>query len=99
MDSEDKSTELVTVDFGSLQAMETRRGDQAMVVPAIGADLLGGRQVPFADAIGALALLQEHFGQKAVLEWYRAIAAGIAGRSLVDAGHRVGVMIATCQHA
>src|SRR5580704_14816063 len=35
MDSEDESKALVTVDSGSLQAMETRRGDQAMVVPAI----------------------------------------------------------------
>ena len=45
------------------------------VIRARGADLLGWRQVPFADAIGGVALLQKHLGQKAVLEGYRAIAA------------------------
>ena len=73
--------------------------ERPAVVGAGGADLLGGRQMPLADAIGGVALLQQHLGQKAVLERDRAIAAGIAGRSLGDAGHRVGMMIAAGQNA
>ena len=73
--------------------------ERPAVVGAGGADLLGRRQVPLADAIGGVALLQQHVRQKAVLERDRAIAAGIAGRSLGDAGHRVGMMIAAGQNA
>jgi hypothetical protein len=35
MESDGESKALVTVESGSLPAMESRRGDQAMVVPAI----------------------------------------------------------------
>ena len=63
------------------------------------ADLLGWRQVPFADGIGRITLLQQRLRQKPVLEGYRAIAAGIAGRSLGDARHRVRVMVAPGQDA
>ena len=73
--------------------------ERPAVIGAGGADLLGRRQVPLADAISRVALLQEHVGQKAVLERDRAIAAGIAGRPLGDAGHRVGMMIAAGQYA
>ena len=73
--------------------------ERPSVIGAGGADLFGRRQVPLADAVGGVALLQQHFGQKPVLERDRAIAAGIAGRSFGDAGHRIGVMIAAGQHA
>ena len=69
------------------------------VIGTGGADLLGRRQVPFADAIGRVTLLQKHLGQKAVLERYRAIAARKTGRPLGDAGHRIRVMVAPRQHA
>ena len=73
--------------------------ERPAVIRAGGADLLGWRQMPLADAIGGVALLQQHVGQKAVLERDRAIAAGVAGRALGDAGHGVRVMIAAGQDA
>ena len=42
--------------------------ERPAVVGARGADLLGRRQVPLADAVGGVALLQQHLGEKAVLE-------------------------------
>ena len=63
------------------------------------ADLLGRREMPFADAIGCVTLLQKHLGQKAVLKRNRAIAARKARRALGDAGHGVRMMIAAGQHA
>jgi hypothetical protein len=73
--------------------------ERPAVIRAGRADLFGRRQVPFAKAIGLVALLQKHLGQKAVLERDRAIAAGITGRALGDAGHGVGMMIAAGQDA
>ena len=57
-------------------------------------DLIGGRQVPLAEGIGVVAVLQQHLGEHAVLEGDVSVSAGIAGRSLGDAGHGVRVVVA-----
>ena len=57
-------------------------------------DLIGRREVPFADGVGVVAVLQQHFGQHAVLERNVSVSAGIAGRAFGDAGHGVGVVVA-----
>ena len=48
--------------------------ERPAVVRARGADLLGGRQVPFADAEGGVAVRQQHLGQEPVLERDRTVA-------------------------
>ena len=45
------------------------------VVGARGADLLRGRQMPFADAEGGIAVGEQHLGQETVLERNRAVGA------------------------
>ena len=61
-----------------------------------GADLLGRRQgATLADAIGGVGPAAAACSDKErVLERYRAIPAGVAGRSLGNAGHRIGMVIA-----
>ena len=69
------------------------------VVGACGADLFRRRQMPFADAEGGIAVGEQHLGQETVLERDRSIGAGVARRTLGDAGHGVGVVVPPVQHA
>ena len=69
------------------------------VVGAGRADLLGRGQVPLADAVGRIAVLQQRLRHEPVLERDGAIAARVAGRSFGDAGHTVGMVVAARQHA
>ena len=69
------------------------------VVRAGGRDLVGRRQMPFADSEGIVTVLQQHFRQEAVLKWDITVVAGKTGRGLSDGGHGVGVMIAAGQNA
>ena len=52
------------------------------VVGAGRRDLVGRGQVPLADGVGVVAVLQQDLRQKAVLEGDVAVGAGIAGRGL-----------------
>ena len=69
------------------------------VVRARCADLLGGGQVPLADAEGGVAVREQHLGEEAVLERDGAVGSRVAGRALGDARHGVGVVVAPGQHA
>ena len=62
-------------------------------------DLIRRRQVPLAEGIGVVALLEQDLRQHAVLERDVAVAAGVPGGAFGDARHRVRVMIAAGQHA
>ena len=64
------------------------------VVRARGRLLAAGDQMPLADHVGAVAVLEQHLGQEPVLERDQPVVAGIAGRHLGDARHRVAVMVA-----
>ena len=65
------------------------------VIGAGCADLLGGSQMPFPDAVGVIAMLKQDLGEEAILERDRAVAAWIARRAFRDAGHRIRMMIAS----
>ena len=79
-------------------ALETASERPAVVGPGCG-DLICRRQVPFPERERAVSMLEQHFGKEAVLERDVAVAAGIAGRSLGDARHRVRVMVASREDA
>ena len=57
------------------------------------------REVPLADRVGVVAVLQQDFREEAVLERDVAVAARIADGAFGDAGHAVGVVIAPRDHA
>src|SRR5262249_36781978 len=59
--------------------------------------LLGRGEMPFADGVGVVAILQEDLREHPVLEGNVAVAAGIPRRTFGDAGHAVRVMIAPRQ--
>ena len=61
--------------------------------------LAARRQVVLPDHEGAVAVLDEHLGQEAVLERDNAVVPGIAARQLRDGGHRIAVMVAARQDA
>ena len=61
--------------------------------------LVARRQVVLPDHERAVAVLDEHLGQEAVLERDDAVVAGIAAGQLRDGGHRVAVMVAASQDA
>jgi len=69
------------------------------VVGAGGGGLLGWGEVPLADGVGVVAVLQQDLGEEAVLERDDAVGAGEAHRSLGDAGQAVGVVVAAVEHA
>ena len=69
------------------------------VIGARGRLLVARRQVVLPDHERAVAVLEEHLGQEAVLERDHAVVPGIAARQLRDAGHRVAVMVAAGQDA
>ena len=61
--------------------------------------LVARRQVVLADHEGAVAVLDEHLGQEAVLERDDAVVPGIAAGQLRDGGHRIAVMVAAGEDA
>ena len=69
------------------------------VVGARRRDLLGRRQVPLAERVGVVAVLQQDLGEEPVLERDVAVAARVAGRAFGDARHRVRVVVAAGQDA
>ncbi len=92
---------IVLVGLAAQEAIEALKAaaQRPAVVGSGGRDLVGRGQVPLADGVGVVALLQQHLGQKAVLKGDVAVGAGIAGRTLGDAGHGVGVVVAPGQNA
>ncbi len=82
----------------AIVALEAAPQRPAVVGPG-GTDLLGGRQMPFPERVGVVALPEQNLGQEAILERDRAVGAGIALRAFGDARHRVGMMIAPGQDA
>ena len=56
--------------------------------------LVARRQVVFPDHERAVAVLEEHLGQEAVLERDHSVVPGIAARQFRDGGHRVAVVVA-----
>ena len=61
--------------------------------------LVARRQVVLPDHERAVAVLEQHLGQEAVLERDDAVVPGIAAGQLRDGGHRVAVMVAAGQDA
>jgi hypothetical protein len=62
-------------------------------------DLVRRGQMPFAERVGVVAMLQQHLREKAVFEGDVAVAARIARRPLGNAGHSVRMMVAPGQNA
>ena len=52
------------------------------------------REVPLADHVRAVAVLEQHLGEHPVLERHDPVVAGVAGGELGDAGHAVAVVVA-----
>ena len=76
-----------------VEALEAAAERPAVVGPGRG--LLAARdQVPLADHVGVVALLEQDLRQEAVLERHVAVVAREAGGELGDARHRVAVMVA-----
>src|SRR5262245_29883469 len=63
------------------------------VVVACRRGLFGWRQMPFAERVGVVAILQQYLGKKAVLEWYLAVGTRKPLRAFRDTRHSVRVMI------
>ena len=55
--------------------------------------LVARRQVPLADHVRAVAVLDQHLRQHAVLERHDPVVARVAGGELGDAGHAVAVVV------
>ena len=65
--------------------------------PVVRADrglLVARRQVPLADHVGVVTLLEQDLRQEPVLHRHDAVVPGVAGGELGDRGHPVGVMVA-----
>ena len=73
--------------------------ERPTVVGSGGADLLGRGQMPFAERVGAVTLLQQNLRQHAVLERNRAVRPGKALGAFGDAGHGIGMVVASGDHA
>src|SRR5271166_3168277 len=69
------------------------------IVRSRGADLLGRRQMPFPDRIRVVAVHQQNFRQEPILKRNNAVRARIARGSLRNAGHAIGMMIASGKYA
>ena len=57
-----------------------------------------GGQMPLADGVGVIAMLQENLGEEAIFKGNVAIATRIARRAFGDAGHAIGVVVAPGEH-
>ena len=77
----------------AVEALEAARQRPAVVGPRRRL-LVARRQVPLADHVGVVAVLEQHLGEHAVLERHDAVVAGVAGGELGDAGHAVAVVVA-----
>ena len=77
----------------AVEALESAAQRPAVVRPGR-RHLVARRQVPFADGVGVVAVLQQDLREVAVLEGDHPVAAGITGGALGDAGHAVGVVVA-----
>ncbi len=68
--------------------------DRPPVERAGGGLLVARRQVVLPDHERAVAVLDQHLGEKAVLERDHAVVSRVAARQLRDGGHRVAVVVA-----
>ncbi len=76
----------------AVEALET--APQGPAVVGTGGSLEDARrQVPLADHVRAVAVLQQHLREHPVLERHDPVVAGVAGRELGDAGHAVAVVV------
>ncbi len=82
----------------AIEALEAACQGPAVIGPG-GRGLVGRREVPLADRVGAVAVLQQHLREEPVRERNVPVAARIAGRAFGDAGHRVGMMVAPGENA
>ncbi len=57
-------------------ALEPTPPQRPAVIRPGSADLFGRGQMPLADAVGGIAMLQKHLGEEAVLERDRTVGAG-----------------------
>jgi hypothetical protein len=73
--------------------------ERPAVIWACGRLLAAGYQMPLADHVGVVAVLQEHLRQKPVLERDKPVIARIARRHLGDTRHRIAVMVAAADDA
>ncbi len=73
--------------------------ERPAVVGSGGGGVFGGRQVPFPDAEGVVALLQQHLAEHAPVEGQDAVVAGVAGGGLGDRGQPDRVVVAPGQDA
>ena len=79
-------------------AFETAAERPSVVGPG-GARLLARGQVPLAERVGVVPVLLQDLGEEPVLERNVAVAAGVSSRALGDAGHRVGMVVASRKNA
>jgi hypothetical protein len=79
-------------------ALEAATERPAVVRPR-GRRCLGRRQVPLAEGVRVVAVLEQDLGQHPVLERHVAIAARVSRGALGDARHGVRVVVAPGEHA
>ena len=79
-------------------ALETASQGPA-VVGTGGGFQLRWDQVVLADHVGVVALGQQHLREEAILERDIAVIAGVAGGEFRDAGHAIGVVVASGENA
>ena len=82
----------------AIEALEAAP-ERPPVIRARGGLLVARRQVVLPDQERAVAVLDQHLRQEAVLERDDAVVPGVAAGQLGDAGHRVAVMVAAGQDA
>ena len=77
----------------TVEALEAA-AQRPAIVRACSRDLVRRREVPFADGIRVVAVLQEDLREETVFERDVAVAAGITGGAFGNAGHGIRVMVA-----
>ena len=82
----------------AVEALEASAQRPAVIGPCR-RRLMRRGQVPFADSVGVVALLQEDFREKTVLKGNHPIAAGKTGGAFGDAGQAIRVMVASGEQA
>ena len=92
---------VILVGFAAQETVKTLKAapQRPAVVRSCGGDLVSGGQVPFADCVGIVAVLQKHLGEEAVLKGDISVRPRVPGRSLSDASHSIGMVVAPGQDA
>src|SRR5262245_22994255 len=87
---------IVLVGFAAEKTVEALEAstERPSIIWARSRDLVSRREVPLAEGICVVAVLQEDLREETIFERDIAVAAGITGGTFGDAGHGIRVMVA-----